>query len=199
MSTSPSSPYLEIFLGPMFSGKTSKLFELYKKYNSIGIPTLIINHSLDDRYDNPKMSAKTDANNTHMMSTHNLEKVSCRNGRTLSEIWDQEENKTPTVILINEGQFFEDLYEVVLDMLKCNKTVYVSGLDGDFKQRKIGSILDIIPLCDKVTKLSSLCVSCKNGTPAIFSKRITDESEQILIGSTNYIAVCRKCILDCAI
>jgi hypothetical protein len=27
------------------------------------------------------------------------------------------------VILINEGQFFEDLYEVVNDMLKCNKRV----------------------------------------------------------------------------
>ena len=31
------------------------------------------------------------------------------------------------VILINEGQFFEDLYDVVIDMLRANKRVYVCG------------------------------------------------------------------------
>jgi O-antigen ligase len=35
--------------------------------------------------------------------------------------------------------------------------------------------------------------SDKNGTPGIFSKRITTETEQTVIGSENYIPVCRKC------
>ena len=78
-------------------------------------------------------------------------------------------------------------------MLNHNKKVYVCGLDGDFERKKFGQILNLIPLCDKVTKLTSLCSVCKNGAPGIFSKRITLETEQTVVGSDNYIPVCRKC------
>jgi thymidine kinase len=81
----------------------------------------------------------------------------------------------------------------VLEMLKDNKKIYVSGLDGDFQQNKFGSLLDLIPHCDKVTKLNSLCGICKDGTSAIFSKRITSDTDQTLVGVDNYIPVCRKC------
>ena len=53
------------------------------------------------------------------------------------------------------------------------KQVYICGLDGDFKRDKFGKMLDLIPLCDKVTKLSAICVKCKH--TAIFSKRLTKE------------------------
>jgi thymidine kinase len=78
-------------------------------------------------------------------------------------------------------------------MLNHNKKIYICGLDGDFERKKFGSILDLIPLCDKVSKLTSLCSLCKDGTPAIFSMRLTEEKEQTIVGSNNYIPVCRKC------
>jgi thymidine kinase len=78
-------------------------------------------------------------------------------------------------------------------MLLCNKQIYICGLDGDFERKKFGSILDLIPLCDKVTKLTSLCSLCKNGTLGIFSMRLTKEKEQLVVGSENYIPVCRVC------
>jgi thymidine kinase len=97
------------------------------------------------------------------------------------------------VIIINEGQFFDDLLPAVEHMLQDNKKIYVGGLDGDFERKKFGQILDLIPLCDKVTKMTSLCGICKNGTPGIFSKRISLEKEQTVVGSDNYIPVCRPC------
>ena len=97
------------------------------------------------------------------------------------------------VIIINEGQFFEDLLPAINHMLQHNKKIYVGGLDGDFERKKFGQILDLIPLCDKVTKMTSLCGLCKNGTAGIFSKRITLEKEQTVVGSDNYIPVCRAC------
>jgi len=100
---------------------------------------------------------------------------------------------TSEVVLINEGQFFPDLEEFVKILLKNNKKIYVCGLDGDFERKKFGQMLDLIPLCDKVTKLTSLCSICKNGTPGIFSKRITMEKVQTVVGSDNYIPVCRIC------
>ena len=73
------------------------------------------------------------------------------------------------------------------------KQVYICGLDGDFERKKFGQILEIIPLCDKIYKLTSLCSICKNGNKGIFSMRLTGEKEQTVVGSDNYIPVCREC------
>ena len=185
--TTKFNAYLEIILGSMFSGKTSRLVEIYKQCKFCNIPVIVINHSCDNRYDD------------ELLSTHDKIKIPCIKTNNLFEFWhkyyldNDNDIRKAEVILINEGQFFTDLYEVVDDMLKEGKKVYVCGLDGDFKRHKFGQILDLIPLCDKVTKLTSLCSICKNGTPGIFSKRITTEKEQTIVGSDNYIPVCRIC------
>ena len=73
-----------------------------------------------------------------------------------------------------------------------NKKVYVCGLDGDFQRREFGSILKIIPLCDEVIKLKAICKKCKK-KPAIFTHRLSKEQEQTVIGSSNYVSLCRTC------
>jgi thymidine kinase len=78
-----------------------------------------------------------------------------------------------------------------------HKSVYICGLDGDFKRQKFGQILDLIPYCNRVEKLNSLCAICKNGKPGIFSHRITQEKDQVVIGSDNYQPLCRTCYRDC--
>ena len=189
--------YLELFIGPMFSGKTSKLVEIYKQCLFCSIPVAVINHSIDTRYHN------------NLLSTHDKVMIPCIQTNKLKDIWQYETINEDNIILhrlddsvklinadviiINEGQFFEDLLPAVEHMLKHNKKIYVGGLDGDFEHKKFGQILDIIPLCDKVTKMTSLCGICKNGTHGIFSKRISSEKEQTVVGSDNYIPVCRSC------
>jgi thymidine kinase len=190
-----STASLELFLGPMYSGKTSKLLEIYKQCSFCNIPVAVINHCADTRY------------HESMLSTHDKVMIPCIQTQKLSDIWNNIDiNQTFTnnaskhiklrtaeVILINEGQFFEDLYSCVNDMLCEKKKVYVAGLDGDFERNRFGQILDLIPICDSVTKFKSLCSICKNGAPGIFSLRLTKEKQQTLIGSDNYIPVCRNC------
>ena len=200
MSSHHESSYLEIILCGMYAGKTSRLVEIYKQCNFCNIPVAVINHSIDSRYDNEF---------DDLLSTHDKIKIPCIKTEKLFEIYSYdlslEEEKdtvryndkfkigTSEVILINEGQFFPDLEEFVKILLKNNKKIYACGLDGDFERKKFGQMLDLIPLCDKVTKLTSLCSICKNGTPGIFSKRITMEKTQTVVGSDNYIPVCRSC------
>ena len=193
-----STSYLELFIGPMFSGKTSKLVEIYKQCLFCSIPVAVINHSIDTRYHN------------NLLSTHDKVMIPCIQTNKIKDIWQYEESINESdiilpyiddsvklinadVIIINEGQFFEDLLPAVEHMLKHNKKIYVGGLDGDFERKKFGQILELIPLCDKVTKMTSLCGICKNGTHGIFSKRISSEKEQTVVGSDNYIPVCRSC------
>ena len=69
----------------------------------------------------------------------------------------------------------------------------LAGLDGDAFQRKFGELTDCIPLACDVTKLSALCMRCKNGTPGPFTKRtVNDRTLELIGGSDMYIAVCRN-------
>ena len=184
--------YLEVILGPMFSGKTTKLMTLYQKYNSMNLSVIVINHSFDKRYDANENKVYThDGFNMPCISTQKLFDMSGSSHK--SNILEEVD-----VVLINEGQFFEDLVPFVEILLQNNKHIYVCGLDGDFQRKRFGTILDLIPLCDKVTKLTSICSLCrKNGKekplPGLFSKRKTHETDVVVIGSDNYESVCREC------
>ena len=174
--------YLKIILGPMFSGKTTYLIDKYNELIKINKHAIVINHTLDNRYSNNEVV------------THDGKKIPCLNIKRLNDLYNghedifSDENK---YILINEAQFFDDIVEmVVLLVEKYNKYVFISGLDGDFKRKKFGNILDLIPISDEVIKLKAIC---KCGNSASFSKRMSNEKEQISIGNDNYQPVCRNC------
>ncbi len=176
--------YLELILGPMFSGKTSTLKKIYDQCMYCNIPIMVINYEADNRY--------CDAS---FMSTHDKIMIPCVKGTTITEILEQNKEKVEEseVILINEGQFFKDIDSVIHLVEDLHKRIYICGLDGDFKKNKIGGLLDLIPHCDNVYKLKSLCSECRNGKPGLFSYRITDETDQVVIGVENYKPVCRAC------
>jgi thymidine kinase len=181
MNSHQSTGYLEIFVGPMYSGKTSKLLEIYKQYQFCNIPIEVINYSEDTRY------------HETMLSSHDKVMIPCIQTLEIANVINHEKIQKAEVILINEGQFFQDLVPCVSKLLDQKKKVYVSGLDSDFERKKFGYLLDLIPTCDKVTKFHSFCSLCRDGTAAIFSLRLTQEKEQKVIGSDNYIPVCRYC------
>ncbi|BBH00650.1 Pentatricopeptide repeat superfamily protein [Prunus dulcis] len=96
------------------------------------------------------------------------------------------------VIGIDEAQFFDDLYDFCSEAADHDgKKVIVAGLDGDYLRRSFGSVLDIIPLADSVTKLTSRCELC--GNRAFFTLRKTEEMQTELIGGAEvYMPVCRQ-------
>ena len=180
-----NSGYLELILGCMFSGKTTKLLEIYNMYEICEIKSYVINYSLDTRYSETQLS------------THDKKMITCVFSDSLNNAITDEIIQKYDVFIINEGQFFDDLYDIVLKLVnEYNKTVYIAGLDGDFKKNKFGNLIDLIPHADKYYKLYAICKQCKDGTKAVFSKRITQEETQTIIGNDIYIPVCRKCFQE---
>ena len=171
---------LNIIIGCMFSGKTSKLIQIARRNRSIDKKVLIINFVGDIRYGSDKIY------------THDIEGLDCINLDSLDHLLEEKYNES-SVICINEGQFFTDLVKFCIKALQDNKEVHVCGLDGDYLQRPFGKILDLIPLSDNVIRLHALCKMCNNGNPAMFTKRIVDSDKTLLIGGHDcYIPVCRK-------
>jgi len=176
--------YLELIIGPMFSGKTTRLIDIQKKYAVCDISCCVINHLLDKRYDD------------YLLCTHDKQSTDCFNIVHLNDIFTMNILPVYDVLLINEGQFFEDIIDVIPKLVeKYKKKVYICGLDGDFRRKKFGYLLDLIPLADKVIKKTALCKICKNGTRGIFTMRLSKEKKQIVVGSDIYIPVCRRCFL----
>jgi len=175
---------LEIIIGNMFSGKSTELIRRINTMKSINKKIVIINYLHDNRYSVDSISTH-DSISVKSLKIENLLLIPIE---TLIEC---------DCIFIDEGQFFNDLYQFIclyVDIYK--KHMVVSGLDGDSNRKKFGQMLDIIPLADSVTKLKAYCNICSDCTPGPFTKKISNSlistHEQIDIGGIDkYLPVCR--------
>ena len=173
---------INLIIGCMFSGKTTEIMKIIRRNQSVNKKVMVINYSKDTRYgDNSITSHDLSSINSYMI--YNLNDILTND---LSTVFDESE-----IICINEGQFFTGLLEFCkLCANKYNKKVYVCGLDGDFKQKAFGEILDLVPCAESVVKLSALCKKC--GNEAHFTKRTTNITTTVHIGGAeDYLAVCR--------
>jgi thymidine kinase len=177
---------LHIFIGPMFSGKTTKLLKTYEtlSFSNSNDKVLLINHSSDNRY-----------GQSHIIS-HDGNKCSCYSLNKLEEIYKVFDNTSLNnieYVLIDEAQFFTDLYDVVLKLLKDGKNIFIAGLDGDFQQKPFYSskLLELIPYSVTIQKFCAQCYVCKE--PAAVTKRLTNSKDIILVGgSDDYQPACIK-------
>lgn len=181
---------LDIIIGPMFAGKSCELIRRIRLLKVLKKEYLVIKPKIDNRYDN--------LYDSNMIVSHNFDKEHCIVLNKLKDIFMSNLNNIDT-IFIDEGQFFDDLVDVVKKIVEENNiNIVVTGLDGDSNRNKFGHILDLIPLSNTCTKINAACILCLDGTPAPFSYRIKKtEQSQILIGAgDSYMSLCRKHYLE---
>ena len=65
--------------------------------------------------------------------------------------------KTYQVVAIDEGQFFEDIVEFAEEMADLGIIVLVAALDGTFQRKPFNNIVNLLPIAEKVTKLTAVC------------------------------------------
>ena len=82
MAQNNDNGYLELILGSMFSGKTSKILEIYKQCKFCNIPVLVINHAIDTRYA------------PNMLSTHDNQNIPCEFTNDLLSFWKSKDTKS---------------------------------------------------------------------------------------------------------
>ncbi|KAF8031832.1 hypothetical protein BT93_D0905 [Corymbia citriodora subsp. variegata] len=179
---SSSSGEIHVIVGPMFAGKTTSLLQRIELESSGGRSVAVIKSSKDTRY------------GLDSIVTHDGAKFPCLALKDLSsfkETFGLNAYDQLDVIGIDEAQFFEDLYDFCREAAdRDGKTLVVAGLDGDYLRRSFGSVLDIIPLADSVTKLTARCELC--GNRAFFTLRKTSETQTEVIGGADvYMPVCR--------
>ena len=193
MDSTISSGFLDVIIGPMYSGKTDYLLRELNIFSTMGAKVLYVNHSLDTR-------GEVFSSHNPTVSKLGHEKIASKKVSTIEELIEASENYL--IIGIDEAQFFQGLKEGVMHLVEQKgKRVLVAGLSGNYLRQPFGEIHSLIPLCDRITKLSSCCSICalsKRIKQAHFSYRTSKQEKEILVGATQeYIPLCRECYVLC--
>ncbi|MBS3966455.1 MAG: thymidine kinase [Truepera sp.] len=178
--------WLELIVGPMFSGKSEELIRRVTRALIARQQVQVFKPAIDTRYD------------TVAVASHN--------GRKLEAVAIRDEAELRCrllpgvqVVAIDEGQFLsEELVTLALTLADAGKRVIVAGLDLDFRGEPFGPIPRLMAHAEMVDKLTAICLSC--GAAATRTQRLIGghpahyDDPVILVGAAeSYEPRCRAC------
>lgn len=175
--------HLTVLFGCMFAQKTTEILRRIRRYKSIGYDVLVVNYSKDTRY------------GRDVIASHDVDTHAARCVEFLAEVDSEVRSGAYRVVVIDEGQFFGDLFKYVTSWSdELDIHIVVAGLDGDSDRKPFGDILKLVPYAEEVERLTAYCAFCRNGTSAVYSKFIPGKKdEQVAVGGADmYKPVCRK-------
>ncbi|GAA0177758.1 thymidine kinase [Clostridium sediminicola] len=178
--------WIEVVVGPMYSGKSEELIRRITRAKIAKQKVQVFKPEIDNRY------------SKNNVVSHNGDKIGAMAVNSSSELLEKVQNDTE-VIAVDEVQFFDEgIVEVLKQLADNNRRVICAGLDMDFRGEPFGPIAHIMACAEFVDKIQAICIVCGNpatrtqrlinGKPANYSDAI------VLIGATeSYEARCRKC------
>ncbi len=172
--------WIEVIAGPMFSGKSEELIRRVTRYHLARIPTQTFKPALDTRY------AVAEVVSHSRLST---EAIPVQDS---DQLLRSVEDRTQ-VVGVDEGQFFDDgLVQVAETLADAGKNIIVAGLDLDYLGRPFEPIPSLMLRAEYVTKALAVCHKC--GGPGLFTQRVVQSDELVVLGATDaYQARCRQC------
>lgn len=172
---------INVFAGPMFSGKSSLLIEEYNKiWNKKNI---VCFKPLKDTRDKAVLKARNSEEEIPAICIENL-----------SEIKKHITKNTKT-IFIDEAQFINGNAQELLNLsIKKDIDIYVSGLNLTSEQRNFGIMPDILAIANEINITKAVCYDCNKPNAAYTYYQNDDKLEEILVGSDGYIPLCSNCL-----
>lgn len=177
------------FIGPMFSGKSEKLLDIYNTiYNKDNIIAF-----------KPKIDIRDKA---YIKSRNTESKIPTILVETIEQLYSnliydstlpQSYNKDGKIILIDEVQFLKGDVKWLVDLsIKEDYDIYIAGLNLTTDLKPFGIIGQILAISDKIEKLHSSCCYC--GRQADYTKCLINKVDDILVGSDEYVPICKDCV-----
>ncbi len=178
--------YIEVVIGPMYSGKSEELIRRIKRAKIAKQKIVVFKPKIDDRY------SKED------VVSHSGDSVNAIAIGTAKEIYNYIDADTQ-VVGIDEVQFFdEEVVDIAIALANEGIRVIAAGLDMDFKGEPFGPTPKLLAVAEFVDKIQAICSVC--GQPATRSQRLIDgkparyDDPIVQIGAVeSYEARCRKC------
>lgn len=172
--------WIEVISGPMFSGKSEELIRRMTRYHLARVPTQTFKPELDTRYAETRVVSHSNLSVDAEPVTDSAHLLASVNDRTI-------------VVGIDEAQFFDiGLVEVATMLANAGKQVIIAGLDLDYLGRPFEPVPSLMLRAEYLTKSLAVCHRC--GGPGLFTQRVVDSDELVVLGATDtYEARCRRC------
>ena len=124
----------------------------------------------------------------NVIKTRSGKEVNAININSINEL----QNYNADIYFIDEFQFLNGEIETIEKMAETGKKFYISGLNLTSEKKPFGKMGDLMCIADNVQMMTSICEICKNEN-AIFSFFKGNKNNDVYIGDSEYIPVCRKC------
>jgi thymidine kinase len=130
--------YLELLVGPMYSGKSTMLIQRAERFERQKKHVLYVKYAQDNRY------------SADSISTHQLVMKPALLVQDLTEVIDHIQALYVDVVVIDEGQFIKNIDLADELVAKHKKVVIIAALDADFKREPFRHITDLIAKAERV-------------------------------------------------
>lgn len=183
------SGWIEVVVGPMFSGKSEELIRRAKRVLIARQEVQVFKPQLDDRY------------HTTDVVSHDGRRVEAQAVAGARALRAALADPLPQVAAIDEAQFFDsELVALLVELADAGVRVIAAGLDMDFRGEPFGHRPELLARAEYVEKLTAVCPRC--GAPATRTQRLIQgrparfDDPVVLVGAyETYEPRCRRCHL----
>lgn len=168
--------YINVYTGPMKCGKSQRIFNELKRQLIAGKDVKVFKPLIDDR------------SGINVISTRAGNSIKANCIKDISEL----KNYKADIFFIDEFQFLDGNVDIIQDMAAKGKKFFIAGLNLTSERKPFGKMGDLMCIADNVEIMTSVCEVCKCDN-AIFSYYKGEKNDDILIGDSEYVPVCRDC------
>ena len=179
-----TNPRFEVFTGPMFGGKTTRLLSSLERYQYQNKNLILFKPKIDVRYSKDNVTTHSGIKWAKNIRGSFNKVIRVSSGEELFSYFRNYDSEYQIdVIAVDEVFMIEGAAEKLIDIYKLGKTVLVSSLQLSSAGEPYGEMLKILPWATSIQICPAVCEIC--GEDAFFTKKIAGSDEGILeIGGT---------------
>jgi thymidine kinase len=183
---------LYFYYGTMFSAKSAKLLIMIHNFKEHKRNPLVLTSSLDNRFGRiGEIHSRIPGLSCEAVPVIN-------NDDSPTNILELFEKEKYEVVVADEIQFFSksqiDQLSDIVD--KYNVNVFAFGLRTTFKGDLFPAVERMMAVADTIREVKTMCECGNKATVNAMTDahgNVVTEGDDIQIGSTEYVAMCRKC------
>ena len=154
-----------IFTGPMFGGKTSRMLSRLERAKYQKKVIKLFKPKMDTRYSTESVISHTD-NRWRSINIELGEEIITHLGKA-------------DVVAVDEAFMIPNIADVLIDLYKAGKTVYVSSLQLSSLGQPFEEMSIMLPYATKIEVCPAVCFC---GEDAYYSIRLTEIKDKVSVG-----------------